>query len=129
MQQKTINVDIFDEKGVTMIKTLEEIIFKLKSKEITIPKGFISDGQSCPRFLWRLLDPPITAETLIPSIIHDFLYRYQICTRLQADKLYDELLQKNGYSAWKRYLVYHGLRWFGGKAWDEHKQRLEAELK
>jgi len=123
-----IDVDIFqDETGNTLIRTLEPIEFVIDFQNVTIPAGFISDGASIPRALWCLLDPPVTASTLVPSIIHDYLYRYQICTREAADSMYDDLLRKNGYSAIKRWLVYKGLRWFGNKAWDEHSRALAKQ--
>lgn len=120
-----IEVDIFqDETGNTLIRTLEPIEFSIDWQTVTIPKGFISDGASIPRCLWCIIDPPVTAVTMVPSIIHDYLYRYQICTRATADELYDDLLRKNGYSSFKRWLVKVGLSYFGGKAWREHTEEL-----
>lgn len=42
--------------------------------KIIIPKGFIFDGASIPRPFWSLISP--TDLLLIPSLIHDFAYRY-----------------------------------------------------
>lgn len=116
-----LRVDIFDEQGNTLIKTLEPISFSLDGQTITIPAGFISDGASVPRFLWCILDPPICALTLIPSIIHDFLYRDQPCYKIKTDWLYFCLLRDNGYALWKCWLVFVGLVLFGWLAWFQHK--------
>ena len=122
-----LKVDIFEEDETTKIRLLEPVPFVLNGKTVIIPVGFVSDGASIPRFLWRLLDPPVTASTLRPSVIHDYLYRYQICTRKKADVLYDKLLAANGYNSFKRWLVYRGLRWRGGDAWDWHTKELETQ--
>jgi len=42
--------------------------------QILIPRGFIFDGASVPRIFWSILDP--LGILYIPSIIHDFGYRY-----------------------------------------------------
>ena len=39
-----------------------------------IPKGFVFDGASIPRFLWVLLAP--TGILFIPALVHDFAYQY-----------------------------------------------------
>lgn len=40
-----------------------------------IPKGFIFDGASVPRFLWPIINP--TGVLLLGSLFHDFGYRYK----------------------------------------------------
>ncbi len=42
--------------------------------EIMIPKGFVFDGASIPRFLWALLSP--VGLLFIPGLIHDYGYKY-----------------------------------------------------
>jgi len=41
---------------------------------IVIPKGFIFDGVSVPKFIHWFLSP--TGVLFIPGLIHDFSYRY-----------------------------------------------------
>ena len=54
-------------------KLLNELTFQLSNgKLITIPKGFVWDLSSVPRFLWSLLPPDGDFE--IASLIHDYLY-------------------------------------------------------
>ncbi len=57
--------------------------------EIVIPRGFISDGASAPRLLWAFMPP--AGPLLIPSLIHDFAYRY------------DYLWQPDGQGGFRRY--------------------------
>lgn len=112
-----INVKIYDENKTTKIELLEDLKFSLKGKRFTIEAGFVSDGMSVPRILWRFIDPPITAETLVPSIIHDYLYKIKPFSRKEIDDFYVELLKKNDYSKFKIYLIKKGLKWFGDSHW------------
>lgn len=88
-----------------------------------VPHGFVSDGASVPRIFWRLLDPPISARTLVPSVIHDYLYQAQTTTRAAADALYYRDLRAHGYARWKSALVWLGVRLGGWVAWRDHKRR------
>ncbi len=120
MTQKTLNVEIFeDDAGCTQIRLLEPLVFEWKGIKHVIPAGFVSDGASVPRFFWRLVDPPITAATLIPSVKHDFIYRTKkkFMTRAECDKLYYNDLRANGYSWVKSNLTYTGVRIGGSSSW------------
>lgn len=117
---KTLKTEIFaDKKGCTQIRLLEPLSFEYNGVQYIIPRGFVSDGASVPRVLWRLLDPPITAATLIPSVKHDYTYRIKpkIMTRTEADKLYYDDLRSNGYNWFKCQTVYAGLRLFGNSSY------------
>lgn len=117
-------VEIFLDGADTKIRLLQTVSFNLQGTIRTIPAGFISDGQSVPRCLWSLLDPPVSALTLEPSVIHDALYKFQWTSRAYADNLYFELLKNNGYALWKCWVVFAGVRLFGWFAWDKHRKEL-----
>ena len=104
---------LFDDEKGTLIRTMEPLFFKIHDRTVIIPNGFISDGMSVPRILWRLLSPPIYGETLIPSIVHDWLYCECYCSRKEADLYYYHGLLDNGYPKWKSILTYIGVRLFG----------------
>ncbi len=88
--------------------------------ELTIPKGFIWDLSSVPRFLWWLLPPD--GDFGIAYIIHDYLWIHrQGYTRKYTD---DEMLRwamaVNGSTIRKRldnYARYLGVRAFGWLVW------------
>lgn len=82
-----------------------------------IPAGFVSDGMSVPRFLWRILGATIDSKTLGPSIVHDWLYQTHILTKSEADGWYYAQLVDNGYGRTKALLVWLGLRLFGWSHW------------
>lgn len=63
---------------------LKEIRVRLRDgRIITIPKGFIWDLSSVPRFLWWLFPPDGDFE--FASLIHDYLYWAKIMSRERAD--------------------------------------------
>lgn len=52
--------------------TKEIKVFLSDNREVVIPRGFITDLSSKPRFLWSLF-PPFDSS-LISTIIHDYLW-------------------------------------------------------
>jgi hypothetical protein len=99
--------------------------------DLTIPKGFISDGNSVPKWLsWFMRRDGLVRG---PSVVHDFLYKcegwgdfvtiYQgdkdlnFLTRKQCDQLYKKLLIKAGISSFKAKSAYCGVRSFGWMYW------------
>ena len=113
-----INFDANHEHGVRF-RTGEPLYIYVGFRQYQVPEGFVSDGASVPRFLWRLIDPAVTNQTLVPSIGHDWLYDAQVCTRAEADAWYKRHLLLNRYPRWKTFLVYAGLRLFGWTHWAE----------
>lgn len=82
----------------------------------TVPAGFITDGASIPRFLWRLCGHPMSTSRLPIAIFHDYLYAgSQSFPRKEADRVYrDGLIKPLGFPRWKAELEYYALRMFGG---------------
>ena len=105
-----------DERG-NVIKTLEPLTFTAYGKTFTIPDWYESSGYSCPRFLWGILSPAIDPNSLIASIIHDWIYDTHVLTRAQADKYFRKRLIEDGFPRWKAELSYIGVRVFGGSHW------------
>jgi hypothetical protein len=84
---------------------------------ITIPKGFKWDLASVPKILQWLLSPDVDSE--IAYLIHDYLYRYKLLSREDADlEMYIWAIATNGTSKlsarnidnWLRYVA---VRLFG----------------
>lgn len=114
----TVKIDVFEEDEITKFRTLEEITFTLNGTEHTVEAGFVSDGMSVPAMFWGVISPQVHAVTLKPSIIHDWLYSANVCTRKQADDLFYTMLTANGFSTLKSWLVWSAVRLFGGSHWD-----------
>ena len=84
---------------------------------ISVPKDFITDFASVPRWLWWLF-PPYGLYGKA-AVIHDFLYTelsksYKI-TKAQADKIFLEALEVLGVPTWKRNIIYLAVKLFGSK--------------
>lgn len=98
-------IDLYtDEKG--------EVV---NSDKIVVPAGFITDLASTPRFIWSLLPPH--GDYAKAAILHDYLYSKGSVsvTRKAADFIFYEAMGVLGVAEWKRKLIYHTVRMFGGK--------------
>jgi len=86
---------------------------------IIVKKGFVTDGVSVPRMAWFLAGHPMESPRVVAALAHDWLYAAHVCTRMEADEIYREILLR--YRAkWRVNVEYKMLDWFGGKAWESH---------
>lgn len=87
---------------------------KETSEKIIVPKNFITDFGSIPRFLWWFFDK----TRFVSYILHDFLYSkkyYWNLNRKESDKILKEALKVEWMGFFKRNLVYFGVRIFWKK--------------
>ena len=84
---------------------------------IVIPKGFLWDLSSVPKFLWGIFPP--FGDFLIASLVHDYLYVNKQYSRAFADK--EMLYFSNKYNSNKidNYLRYVAVRLFGFTYWNK----------
>ena len=107
--------------------------YKLKGVEYVIPKGFVFDGASVPKFLASFLSP--VGVLLIGGLIHDYAYKYAalkpkndkdallIVNQHEADKIFRDInIEVNGFH-FLNYLAYWALRIGGFVAWNGHRKR------
>ena len=92
---------------------LEDFRIHLWDMDITVPKYFITDGASIPRFLWRVCGTPMDVPRLYAAIVHDYLYAEKLVSRKEADQIYRDFQIELGVSKWKAYTEYYALRLFG----------------
>lgn len=98
-------------------------------RSISVPPGFVTDFNSTPRVLWRIMPPDDNPEQ---GVVHDFLYRRNGCTRAQADAVHREVgevidrLNPGSAPRWKRDAMYWGLRLGGWVQWDKYRQTQRA---
>jgi hypothetical protein len=85
---------------------------------IDVPAGFVTDFASIPRQLWALASPHGFYSRA--SIIHDFLYWDQRCTREQADRIMLIAMQESAVSFAERQAIYAGVRAGGQSSWDDN---------
>ena len=94
---------------------------------ITVPEGFEFDLASIPRLFWWLIAP--FELSIAAPLLHDFLYHHEgdlppgsiepprAYTRLQADRLFRDIMQTEGVPAWRRTLAFLAVRAFGWLGW------------
>lgn len=80
---------------------------------ITVPKGFTTDFESCPRLpILFYLAGEVTREA---AVVHDYLYSTKMFPRDVADKVLLEAMEVTGIPSWRRQLIYWGVR-IGGSS-------------
>lgn len=82
---------------------------------ITVPKGFVTDLTSIPRFFWSAFSK--TGPYMSAAILHDYLYWDQRCTRAEADKIFDIEMKSYGVNDTSRKLIFSAVSEFGEAAW------------
>ncbi len=88
------------------------------SRIIEVPRGFVTDFASVPRFFWRVLPPWGTYSPA--AVVHDWLYHTRLVSRAEADRAFLIIMQRLGVSKWKRTVMYWAVRCFGGPAWERN---------
>ena len=96
----------FKLKKSLLVKTDEEFIYK---KEIYIPKGFITDGMSIPKWLQPVIGEPFEGNTLRAAIVHDYLCYCKCETQAFSHGIFREILKFDGVSKWKRNAAWLGV--------------------
>ena len=84
---------------------------------VKVPKGFVTDLASIPKFFWRILPPfGLYSEA---AVIHDYLYRCEgltsYPTKADADNLFYEIMLDSEVKKWKAYAMFKAVRLFGPK--------------
>lgn len=95
-----------------------------------IPKGFVFDGASVPKFFRSWLSP--MGVLLIAGLIHDYGYKYgelrtkgksqnRPVTRAKMDKIFREInIEDNGFKT-LNYIAWYGVRLGGWIPWILHR--------
>ncbi len=85
---------------------------------IKVPKEFITDFASVPRFLWGWI--PYWGKWGKASVIHDYLYHTHQVERSIADAIFYEAMLVEGTNSKVARLMYYAVRLGGWLAW--HKK-------
>lgn len=86
---------------------------------ITVPAGFQTDLASVPRLpvIYLLCGDTSTAA----AVVHDYLYGSNLVDRATADAVLREASAVTGVPAWRRGLMWAGVRLFGASHWSGNK--------
>lgn len=117
----------------------EAFVYAINGYRVMVPVGFITDFASVPRFFWRILPP--TGSYGKAAVIHDYLYQYpainayqnnelfrtKVFSRKDCDRVFLEAMEVLAVAAWKRKVMYWGVRAGGWKPWNRYrKEQLET---
>lgn len=86
--------------------------------ELEVPRGFETDFASVPRLPLAFLLAGDTAHRA--AVLHDFLYASR-ADRGFADRAFRAAMKAEGVSAWRRWLMFAGVRAFGGMAYENRE--------
>lgn len=77
-------------------------------RSIRVPPGFVTDFASVPRIPVAFF---LTADCAHEAaVVHDYLYTYGTLSRAMADSVLLEAMAVSGIPAWRRRLIYWGVR-------------------
>lgn len=92
-----------------------------ESKEIVaVPKGYITDGASIPRFLWGIVGHPF-GRYAQAAVVHDLCYEKNLYSRKRSDEIFLEAMQVLGVPWLTRRIIFRAVRMFG---WISYKKVL-----
>jgi len=123
-------LDVTEGRDTKTLQLLDPLTIysKVLTDIVTVPAGFIFDGESIPA-LFHWLVPPFGLSKR-GACIHDYLYRnggyhenrtltFIPVTRQQADNVYRELVELKGLPKWRATWRYYTLRAVGWWAWND----------
>ena len=111
---------------------VEDYVLELPvcGRRLRVHAGFVSDGASVPRVLWRLAGHPFAASTMAPALVHDAICRSRLFTRAECDREFYELLNRNGATARRKApCFYLAVRIGGWWPWMHHRRRGIAQIR
>jgi hypothetical protein len=97
---------------------LEDYVYSINGYDITIFKGFVTDGASVPHSLQWLYNP--FGRYIKAAVVHDFLYSCYNNTginRTLADKIFRYIMQEIGVDNRTVRRFYAAVRAFGETSW------------
>lgn len=118
--------------GVRKWEIAQDYHFRIHGQSYIIPKGFVFDGASVPKFLATWLSP--VGVLLIGGLVHDYAYKYETLqtkagktigklSQKEADIIFRDInIEQNGFHL-LNYLAYWALRLGGFVAWNGHRKR------
>lgn len=86
-------------------------------RSVKVPKGFVTDLATIPRFFWWVLPPQ--GNYGHAAILHDWLYWDRKTTREVADRVFDVAMDEMAVAPPVRKAMWAAVRLYGGRYWDE----------
>ncbi len=92
---------------------------------IVVPKDFITDGASIPKFAWPIIGHPF-GRYAQAAVLHDYLYRTHLKTKENSDNIFLEAMEVLEVPKHIRVTMYWCVRLFGKKAWNNGPTKYKA---
>jgi Protein of unknown function (DUF1353) len=107
----------------------ESFVYRIGNSKLSvaIPKGFVTDYASIPPGPLRALFIP-TGQYGRASVVHDFLYWTQWCSREQADRIFLFAMIESKVPADTRIKMYAAVRAGGDPSWRANQQERKIGL-
>lgn len=99
-------------------RLVEPLVYQsdMAGQTFVVPAGFETDLASVPRLpVVYLLAGGTSNEA---AVVHDFLYTVHLVSRAVADAVLREASAVTGVPAWRRWLMFWGVRLGGASHWD-----------
>ena len=104
---------------------LLDYIYSINGYDITVFKGFVTDGASVPHSLQWLYNP--YGKYINAAVVHDYLYSMYNNTginRTLADKIFRHIMKETGVDSRTVRRFYNAVKYFGETSW---KPKLKNE--
>lgn len=121
-----------DHAGRELFKLHEDLVYEIgengTSIRITVPKDYLTDFASVPKFFWRIL-PPFGKHGRA-AVLHDFLCQCKNFSRNVGDALFYEAMTSLNVPSWKKVAMYCGVRtyWVLWGRWFNNREGLPYKL-
>ena len=104
---------------------LQDYIYSINGYDITVFKGFVTDGASVPHSLQWLYNP--YGKYINAAVVHDYLYSVYNNTginRTLSDKIFRHIMKETGVDSRIVRKFYAAVKYFGATSW---KTKLQNE--
>lgn len=91
---------------------------------LTIPVDFVTDFGSIPSWIPNWIANP-QGKAKRSYVMHDYLYKNQLNSRLVDDALLNEGMIVDGVNWFQRFTVYRGIRLGGWLTWGKYEEEFK----
>ena len=98
----------------------------ISQDSITVPVGFVTDFASIPPALQSFIQQ--NGPSLLPAVVHDYLYWKQTCTKDQSDQILLLAMIEHKVPEAQRIAIYQAVHYAGIFSWEANARDRKAGL-
>ena len=83
---------------------------------IVVPKGFLTNGASVPKYIRGIISP--TGNLFRAAVVHDYLYATHQLSRRKSDRVFKKIVYDDTQNRLLAYTSYLGIRAVGSSFWN-----------